>query len=125
VLADGACWIWGMGGEVVPQARQILDFSHAKHYLWEAGKLLYGKGSELFTPVKSESSSCSRIRSSRWSPTSPFPWSAASPGGPRAVLRAEDRHVRRVTDNGLIGRRKGWWFFPANMAGQFDYNRRE
>jgi hypothetical protein len=50
VLADGARWIWGMVEEVVPQALQILDFSHAKHYLWEAGKLLYGEGSELLTP---------------------------------------------------------------------------
>ena len=50
VLADGARWIWGMVEEVVPQALQILDFSHAKPYLWEAGKLLYGAGSELLTP---------------------------------------------------------------------------
>ena len=50
VLADGARWIWGMVEELVPHALQILDFSHAKHYLWEAGKLLYGEGSALLTP---------------------------------------------------------------------------
>lgn len=31
--------------DLVPQARQILDFSHAKHYLGEAGKLIDGEGS--------------------------------------------------------------------------------
>jgi hypothetical protein len=50
VLADGARWIWGLVEEVVPQALQILAFSHAKPYLWEAGKLLYGEGSALLAP---------------------------------------------------------------------------
>jgi hypothetical protein len=50
VLADGARWIWTMVEDLVPQAIQILDFSHAKHYLWEAGKQIYGEGSALVRP---------------------------------------------------------------------------
>src|SRR5262249_9639168 len=45
VLADGARWIWNLVDDLVPHAIQILDFSHAKHYLWEAAKILYGEGS--------------------------------------------------------------------------------
>jgi hypothetical protein len=50
VLADGARWIWTMVEDLVPHAIQILDFSHAKHYLWEAGKLIYGESSAFLTP---------------------------------------------------------------------------
>ena len=50
VLADGARWIWNMVEEVLPHAVQILDFSHAKQYLWEAGKLIYGEGSAFVRP---------------------------------------------------------------------------
>lgn len=50
VLADGARWIWTMVEDLVPQAIQILDFSHAKHYLWEAGKQIYGEGSAFVRP---------------------------------------------------------------------------
>jgi hypothetical protein len=50
VLADGARWIWTMVEDLVPQAVQILDFSHAKHYLWEAGKQIYGEGSAFVRP---------------------------------------------------------------------------
>ena len=50
VLADGARWIWTMVEDLVPQAIQILDFSHAKHYLWEAAKLMYGEGSAFVRP---------------------------------------------------------------------------
>ena len=42
VLADGAHWIWNLVGDLLPHAVQILDFSHAKHYLWEAAKQIYG-----------------------------------------------------------------------------------
>src|SRR5205814_1009225 len=42
-LADGARWIWNLFQEVVPEAIQILDFSHAKSYLYKAGELIYGK----------------------------------------------------------------------------------
>lgn len=50
VLADGARWIWGMVEDELPQAIQILDFMHAKQYLWEAGKLIYGETSALVAP---------------------------------------------------------------------------
>jgi hypothetical protein len=33
VLADGAHWIWNLVQDLIPHAIQILDFSHAKHYL--------------------------------------------------------------------------------------------
>ena len=50
VLADGARWIWHMVEEVLPHAVQILDFSHAKQYLWEAAKIIYGEGSAFVAP---------------------------------------------------------------------------
>ena len=50
VLADGARWIWSLVEDLVPHALQILDFSHAKHYRWEAGKLIYGEGSAFVAP---------------------------------------------------------------------------
>lgn len=50
VLADGARWIWNMVEDLLPHAVQILDFSHAKHYLWDAAKIIYGEGSAFVTP---------------------------------------------------------------------------
>jgi hypothetical protein len=50
VLADGARWIWGMVEDLLPHAVQILDFSHAKAYLWDAAKIIYGEGSAFLTP---------------------------------------------------------------------------
>lgn len=50
VLADGARWIWSLVEDLCPHALQILDFSHAKQYLWEAGKLIYGEGSAFLAP---------------------------------------------------------------------------
>src|SRR5262249_36025814 len=50
VLADGARWIWNLVEDLIPHAIQILDFSHVKHYLWEAGKLIYGEGSAFVAP---------------------------------------------------------------------------
>jgi len=50
VLADGARWIWSLGEDLLPHALQILDFSHAKQYLGEAGKLIYGEGSAFLAP---------------------------------------------------------------------------
>jgi hypothetical protein len=50
VLADGARWIWNLVEDLVPHAIQILDFSHAKHYLWDAGKIIYGDGSAFVAP---------------------------------------------------------------------------
>jgi len=49
-LADGARWIWPMGEDLVPHAIQILDFSPAKHYLGDAGKIIYGAGSAFVAP---------------------------------------------------------------------------
>lgn len=50
VLADGARWIWHMVDDLLPHAVQILDFSHAKAYLWNAAKIIYGEGSAFVTP---------------------------------------------------------------------------
>jgi hypothetical protein len=50
VLADGARWIWTLVEDWVPHAIQILDFSHAQHYLWEAGKLIDGENSAFVPP---------------------------------------------------------------------------
>jgi hypothetical protein len=50
VLADGAHWIWNLVEDLIPHAVQILDFSHAKHYLWEAAKLIYGADSPFVRP---------------------------------------------------------------------------
>ena len=50
VLADGARWIWSMVEDLLPHAVQILDFSHVKQYLWEAGRLIYGEGSAFLAP---------------------------------------------------------------------------
>jgi hypothetical protein len=50
VLADGARWIWTLVEDLVPPALQILDFSHAKPYLWEAAKILYGEDSAFLRP---------------------------------------------------------------------------
>ena len=36
--------------DLLPHAIEILDFSHAEHYLWEAGKLIYGEGSAFVAP---------------------------------------------------------------------------
>jgi len=54
VLADGARWIWAMVEDLVPHAISILDFSHAKHYLWEAGTQIYGEGSAFIRPWVTE-----------------------------------------------------------------------
>jgi len=50
VLADGARWIWNLVEDLIPHAIQILDFSHVKHYLWDAGKIIYGEGSAFAAP---------------------------------------------------------------------------
>lgn len=50
VLADGARWIWNMVEDLLPHAVQILDFSHAKGYLWDAAKIIYGEGSAFVAP---------------------------------------------------------------------------
>jgi hypothetical protein len=50
VLADGAHWSWNLVQELMPPALHILDFSHAKHSLWEAAKLIYGADSPFVRP---------------------------------------------------------------------------
>jgi|SRR5215510_3847481 len=50
VLAEGARWIWHMGEDLLPHAVQIRDFSHAKAYLWDAAKIIYGAGSAFLPP---------------------------------------------------------------------------
>ena len=42
VLGDGALWIWNIAGDQFPGATQIVDRYHAKQYLSEVGKALYG-----------------------------------------------------------------------------------
>lgn len=50
VRADGAHGSWNLVQALLPHAVQILDFSHAKPYLWEAAKLIYGADSALVRP---------------------------------------------------------------------------
>jgi hypothetical protein len=42
VLGDGALWIWNIADDQFPEATQIVDRYHAKQYLSEVGKALYG-----------------------------------------------------------------------------------
>ena len=58
VLADGARWIWNMVEDLLPHAVQILDFSHVKQYLWDAGKLIYGENSAFVAPWIKEQETC-------------------------------------------------------------------
>lgn len=50
VLADGAHWSWNLVSDLLPHAGQSLDFSQAKHSLWEAANLIYGADSALVRP---------------------------------------------------------------------------
>ena len=54
IWAEGARWIWTMVEDLVPHAIQILDFSHAEHSLWEAGKQIYGEGAAFMRPWGTE-----------------------------------------------------------------------
>src|SRR5207302_9539424 len=42
VLGDGALWIWNIADDQFPDATQIVDRYHAKQYLSDVGKALYG-----------------------------------------------------------------------------------
>src|SRR4249919_2335361 len=42
VLGDGALWIWNIADDQFPEATQIVDRYHAKEYLSDLGKALYG-----------------------------------------------------------------------------------
>jgi len=50
VRAEGAHGSWNLVDDLLPHAGQILDFSHAKPYLWEAAKLIYGAESAFVRP---------------------------------------------------------------------------
>jgi hypothetical protein len=45
VLADGALWIWKLVEEHFPGAIQILDFRHAKEWVWKVAEAVWGEGS--------------------------------------------------------------------------------
>lgn len=47
VLGDGALWIWNLADEQFPGAIQIVDLYHAKGYLWDVAKAIYGAGTDL------------------------------------------------------------------------------
>jgi len=47
VLGDGALWIWNIADEQFPGAVQIVDLYHAKGYLSDVAKAVYGPGSDL------------------------------------------------------------------------------
>jgi len=45
---DGSTWIQNFVDYHVPQAVRILDFSHASGYVADAGKVIWGEGTEVF-----------------------------------------------------------------------------
>ena len=47
ILGDGALWIWKLADELFPDAVQIVDIFHAKGYLFEAARAIYGVGTDL------------------------------------------------------------------------------
>lgn len=47
VLGDGALWIWNIADEQCPGAIQIVDRFHAKQYLSDVAKVVYGPTSEV------------------------------------------------------------------------------
>jgi len=47
VLGDGAVWIWTLSGEQFPGATEIVDRFHAKQYLSNVSKAIFGAGSDL------------------------------------------------------------------------------
>lgn len=44
LLSDGADWIATLTKRFYPKGRQIVDYWHAKQYLWQAAHLLFGEG---------------------------------------------------------------------------------
>jgi hypothetical protein len=40
-IADGAKWIWNIAEEIAPHAIQILDFAHAKQYLYQFAQIRF------------------------------------------------------------------------------------
>ena len=49
VIGDGAAWIWNLADEYFPHAVPIVDRFHAKQYLSDVAKAIYGAGSDLAT----------------------------------------------------------------------------
>lgn len=47
ILGDGAAWVWNLSSELFPDAIQIVDIFHAKGYLFEAARAIYGAGTDL------------------------------------------------------------------------------
>lgn len=47
VLGDGAVWIWNLSGEQFPRTTEIVDLFHAKEYLSNVSKAIFGAGSDL------------------------------------------------------------------------------
>lgn len=45
IVSDGAEWIAALPRRFYPRARHILDYWHAKQYLWKAAHLVFGEGS--------------------------------------------------------------------------------
>ncbi len=45
VLADGALWIWKLVEEHFPGAIQILDYRHAKKWVWDVANAVWAEGS--------------------------------------------------------------------------------
>jgi len=43
VVADGAPWVWNVATDRWRDTTQLLDFSHASQYLWDAGRALHGE----------------------------------------------------------------------------------
>jgi hypothetical protein len=41
---DGAGYLWDLLQEVLPSARQLIDWYHAKERLYTLGKLVWGEG---------------------------------------------------------------------------------
>lgn len=45
ILGDGALWIWKLAEEHFPGATAILDFHHAKEWVWDVAQAVWGEGS--------------------------------------------------------------------------------
>lgn len=43
VIGDGAHWIWNIAEAQFPQATQIVDWYHAREYVWQAASAIWGE----------------------------------------------------------------------------------
>lgn len=46
IIGDGSDWIWNKATELFPDSKQIVDWYHAKEYLYNLANKVYGEGSE-------------------------------------------------------------------------------